>query len=333
MIGVYMIINKMNHKIYIGESFDIKQRLKQHKQDLLNNTHHNYFLQKDFNNYGKNVFKYRILQELYDIETKEDKFFTKQSLLLMLENSYIKKYQNEGYSLYNIEDTLQDLLNGKRDFNIANQFSIGNLCRIYATYEYVFDVQNNAFKLVERNSLFNLITHNCSLTSKQRLAEIQEHIINQLKRDDLFKIYINNSFKYSYCRDNGIETTISTYELNEKGQKYILDAYDFESFRKCKQSTLPPEDKNTLEKLKKILIENNIVNGKQAYADMKNILIKEKFITNNINNGYSIPLDYAINNEYIYVKKYSKKYDRYSFYITKKGVDFLINKYKPQTQR
>lgn len=61
MIGVYMIINKMNHKIYIGESFDIKQRLKQHKQDLTNNN------QKVFNRVNGRQTIYEVIILFYII--------------------------------------------------------------------------------------------------------------------------------------------------------------------------------------------------------------------------------------------------------------------------
>ena len=42
--------------MYIGESFDIERRWNQHKQDLINGCHHNYYLQQSFNNYGEKVF-------------------------------------------------------------------------------------------------------------------------------------------------------------------------------------------------------------------------------------------------------------------------------------
>ena len=42
--------------MYIGESFDIERRWNQHKQDLINGCHHNYYLQQSFNKDGEKVF-------------------------------------------------------------------------------------------------------------------------------------------------------------------------------------------------------------------------------------------------------------------------------------
>lgn len=43
--GVYKITNIINNKVYIGESLDIYERWKSHKEDLKNGNHHSYKLQ------------------------------------------------------------------------------------------------------------------------------------------------------------------------------------------------------------------------------------------------------------------------------------------------
>ena len=60
--GIYCIINKINNKIYIGQSKNLLKRRKEHKKGLKFGTHHNDHLQKAYNNYGKenslqNIFK------------------------------------------------------------------------------------------------------------------------------------------------------------------------------------------------------------------------------------------------------------------------------------
>ena len=79
-------------KLYIGESLDIDKRWINHKNDLLNNQHANYYLQQDFNKFGKEFFKFEVLQEV-----ERDSITITQSKLLMLENAYIEKYKNEDY--------------------------------------------------------------------------------------------------------------------------------------------------------------------------------------------------------------------------------------------
>lgn len=325
MTGVYSITNTKNHHIYIGESFDIERRWSKHKQDLEHGTHHNYLLQRDYDAYKEDAFIYRVLQEI-NRDEEHNTNLRIQALLLMLEDAYIKKYKENGYILYNIEDTLNNLLLGKRDFDIQDDFSIKILCSYYIKYKYIFNTKDNLFHLEKRNLLFNLIHENCSLTSKSRLKGIQEFVINDLKEKDLYDSFIIDKIQCSYTGEN--KTIILTqYELNNEGITYILNNYNFETFRKNKKSAT--EKKYTFKRLKKILIENNIVHGKTAYRDMKKILRQEQYIsTDATGTGYPIPLDKAAQNGYIHIDKYIKKYDRYSFYITQKGVDHLIDKYK-----
>lgn len=56
MIGIYKIENTTNGKVYIGESFNIKNRLQQHLDELESNNHYNKKLQHDWNVYGKENF-------------------------------------------------------------------------------------------------------------------------------------------------------------------------------------------------------------------------------------------------------------------------------------
>ena len=54
--GIYMILNTVNHKMYIGQSYDVNTRLRKHKEALIGNYHKNDHLQKAFNKYGEQSF-------------------------------------------------------------------------------------------------------------------------------------------------------------------------------------------------------------------------------------------------------------------------------------
>ena len=41
MIGIYMILNKVNNKVYIGQSKNITKRISRHRCDLRKNIHKN----------------------------------------------------------------------------------------------------------------------------------------------------------------------------------------------------------------------------------------------------------------------------------------------------
>lgn len=60
--GVYIIVNSVNNKVYVGSSLDIKKRWKDHKWFLSHNKHHNPHLQLAWNKYGAIVFEFSILE-------------------------------------------------------------------------------------------------------------------------------------------------------------------------------------------------------------------------------------------------------------------------------
>ena len=60
---IYMIINNINNKIYIGQTKDVERRFKHHKIYLKNEKHYNKQLQEDYNKYGDDNFDYIVLCE------------------------------------------------------------------------------------------------------------------------------------------------------------------------------------------------------------------------------------------------------------------------------
>lgn len=60
--GVYKITCLKNGMIYIGSSNNVSKRLSNHRYNLKNNSHHNYYLQEDYNIYGVENFKFEKLE-------------------------------------------------------------------------------------------------------------------------------------------------------------------------------------------------------------------------------------------------------------------------------
>lgn len=60
--GIYKITNLINKKIYIGSAVDLNKRKREHFSTLKVNTHFNDYLQRSFNKYGIENFKWEILE-------------------------------------------------------------------------------------------------------------------------------------------------------------------------------------------------------------------------------------------------------------------------------
>ena len=77
--GIYVITCIPSGKYYIGSSVDIGQRFTQHLSALRNNSHRNKYLQRAWNKYGFDNFKFDVLHPVYNQEN-----------LYSIEESWIK---------------------------------------------------------------------------------------------------------------------------------------------------------------------------------------------------------------------------------------------------
>lgn len=75
MIGIYKIINKVNGKIYIGQSIDIKERWKQHFYKAYNEKElgYNSAIHQAFRKYGYENFSFEVIElcEKEELDAKE----------------------------------------------------------------------------------------------------------------------------------------------------------------------------------------------------------------------------------------------------------------------
>ena len=98
MIGIYKITNKINNKVYIGQSIDIQRRWERHRVVAFNDSYpqYNCLLYKAFRKYGFNNFSFEVLEECGEEELNN------------LENFYIQQYnscnRDKGYNMICADD-------------------------------------------------------------------------------------------------------------------------------------------------------------------------------------------------------------------------------------
>jgi group I intron endonuclease len=77
IVGIYKITNVVNNKCYIGSSKNIIKRWSEHRRQLKNGNHHSKYLQRAYDKYGIENFKYEIICECneYELLILEQKYF------------------------------------------------------------------------------------------------------------------------------------------------------------------------------------------------------------------------------------------------------------------
>lgn len=95
--GIYKIKNVINNKSYIGSSININNRIKQHKESLLKGKHHSIKLQRSYDKYGVNNFKFEIIEEV-----PNENLIDREQHYINLFDSYNNGYNSVGYAGSNL---------------------------------------------------------------------------------------------------------------------------------------------------------------------------------------------------------------------------------------
>jgi len=95
ILGIYKITNKINGKIYVGSSKSIESRWKQHIYELNKGTHHSNKLQRAWNKYSEEDFKFEVIQ----IVNNESELFKYEQEWIDKTKCYEGKY---GYNICDI---------------------------------------------------------------------------------------------------------------------------------------------------------------------------------------------------------------------------------------
>ena len=195
-MGIYAIKNKVNGKLYIGQSIHIEERWKQHIAELNCNSHCNYKIQNEWETYGRHSFEFSILEKI-DVDYN----YSKKKLrvvLLARENYYISKF-NSIKNGYNIEDTLVNILK-KENTAFSNEF-----CDFIAN-----EIHFNDFLLSENppeTQIKEYISNNC------------ENSCNESRETSIGYFY-RVPKDYSDCREIMVKFCLDRHRTME-GETYV----------------------------------------------------------------------------------------------------------------
>lgn len=121
--GIYIIKNKINNKVYIGQSKNINKRIKEHINALKNGVHQNKHLQFAFDKYGINNFDIDILESCSEDNLNEREIY--------YINFYNSTSRNCGYNIESggnaspvSEETKRKLMFKKSNRDIEDIISI-----------------------------------------------------------------------------------------------------------------------------------------------------------------------------------------------------------------
>lgn len=223
MVGIYKIENKVNGKVYIGQSIDIKTRWKCHINYLNNGTHNNKHLQSAWNKYGKENFSFNIIEEcdVEDLNEREiywidkyDSYINKNGYNLTLGGDGGRTIESETiekiYDLYN---------NGYIAVEISEQLDI----HIKTVHKYL--------KIGTKNGLCNYNAKNdmLKLHSKKIICLNTKRIFNSVMEAEneynIVGIYECCIHKVNYCGkdNNGNALFWMYYEEYKNSQKMKLN--------------------------------------------------------------------------------------------------------------
>lgn len=98
IIGVYIILNLLTHKFYVGSSIRCRLRIDRHIRALSKNQHENVYLQNAWNKYGQDAFMFVVIEEC----KAEDRFIREQYWIDRFETSNSEKGFNLAHSVKTI---------------------------------------------------------------------------------------------------------------------------------------------------------------------------------------------------------------------------------------
>ena len=150
--GIYMIQNKINGKLYIGQSIDIEDRWRKHINALIGNYHKNKHLQNAWNRYGEANFEFTVICECGENQLNTfEQYYIFELMTYDTEIGYNKEYGG-GHGGRPTEETKKKLssshkgkMTGENHPMFGKQFSDSHRRKLSESHKGKCTGENNHF--------------------------------------------------------------------------------------------------------------------------------------------------------------------------------------------
>lgn len=184
---IYLYINKINGKAYVGQTSNLRQRKYQHEQK----SSVELVIDRAINKYGKQNFEFKVLVEITRSSYEEYK-----KDIDALEKFYIQKYKDDGFVMYNISEG-----GGNTWANYNSKREYGNLSE-----EQKQKISKSLHEYYK--------THRGRDASGDKNAKSRKVEVIDLNTNQICKTY--NCGKYA-CADLGINYSTFRYRMRRGG--------------------------------------------------------------------------------------------------------------------
>ncbi len=182
--GIYKIVNLLNNNIYIGSAINITARKANHFKNLRDNKHCNTHLQRAYNKYGKENFKFIIIEILEDKKT-----------LIIREQYYIDLLTPQ----YNILKIAGSSLGYKQDKKVRDKISLTFKKRRDAFTKEFVNHYLLGYSMSTLSKIYNTSTWRLSKILNEN--NIQKYKISEYHKIPVYQYSINNELikEWEYC--------------------------------------------------------------------------------------------------------------------------------------
>lgn len=212
-IGIYKI--KINNKIYIGSSVNVKNRLRVHLQTLKGKKHHNKTMQNLFNKYGENEIYFELVEECEkDILIDREKYYM----------NILKPYIN--HILDPVKLTRDDTFKKRISESKKEYYKTNDPVNIKVVYQYNLEgLYLNEYK---------------SVTEAAKSITTEESAITAICACCNGRGYTAKGFKWSYEKVNILKEKKKKYKTKEVFQYDLDDVF----IKKWESKTLAQKELN-----------------------------------------------------------------------------------------